>query len=170
MSYTSSTEQETRGRLIDQDLARAGWNAAKRTLIEEFSVGIQSDDPRNHPEFADYALLGSDGTPIAIVEAKRSSRDELAGKRQASDYADRISARFGQDPFIFLTNGQTIQFWDRERYPPRRIAGFYTRDDLERLRHQRHFAEAFGAITINPDIAGRDYWSSHHAFRNQSRR
>ncbi len=157
MNYRTSTEQETRGRLIDQDLARAGWSAAKRTLIEEFAVGIQSDDPRNHPEFADYALLGSDGTPIAIVEAKRSSRDELAGKRQASDYADRIKARFGQDPFIFLSNGQTIQFWDRDHFPPRKIAGFYTRDDLERLRHQRRFAEPLGTVAINPDIAGRDY-------------
>ncbi len=99
----------------------------------------------NTPEYADYALLGADGIPVAIVEAKRSSRDELAGKRQASDYADRIKARFGQDPFIFLTNGKTIQFWDRGRYPPRKIAGFYSRDDLERLRHQQRHAEPLAA-------------------------
>lgn len=132
VNQQSSTEQQTRTRLIDQDLARAGWSASRRTLIEEFVLAAQQDSPHlgNTPEFADYALLGADGKPIAIVEAKRSSRDELAGKRQAADYADRIKARFGQDPFIFLTNGQTIQFWDRERYPPRKAAGFYTRDDL----------------------------------------
>ena len=82
-------------------------------------------------------MLGSDGKPLAVVEAKRTSRDELAGKRQAADYADAIKAKFGDDPFIFLTNGKEIQFWDRDRYPPRKIAGFYTRDDLERLRHQK---------------------------------
>ncbi|YAF96868.1 MAG: type I restriction-modification enzyme R subunit C-terminal domain-containing protein [Nodularia sp. CChRGM 3473] len=40
-------------------------------------------------EYVDYALVNRDGKPLAIVEAKRSSRDALAGKRQASDYADR---------------------------------------------------------------------------------
>lgn len=108
-------------------------------------------------QFADYVLLGSDNKPLAVVEAKRTSRDELAGKRQAADYADAIKAKFGHDPFIFLTNGKEIQFWDRDRYPPRKIAGFYTRDDLERLRHQRQYAEPLHLLTINPDIAGRDY-------------
>lgn len=105
MNQQTSTEQQPRSRLIDRDLARAGWSASRRTLIEEFVLTAQSGDARNNPEFADYALLGADGKPIAIVEAKRSSRDELAGKRQASDYADRIKARFGEDPFIFLSNG-----------------------------------------------------------------
>jgi type I restriction enzyme R subunit len=159
VNQQSSTEQQTRNRLIDEDLARAGWSTSRRTLIEEFVLSAQQDSPTlgNTPEFADYALLDADGNPIAIVEAKRSSRDELAGKRQASDYADRIKARFGQDPFIFLTNGKTIQFWDRGRYPPRKIAGFYSRDDLERLRHQQRHAEPLSTITINADIAGRDY-------------
>jgi len=93
VNQQSSTEQQTRNRLIDQDLARAGWSASRRTLIEEFVLSAQPDSPTlgNTPEFADYALLGADGNPIAIVEAKRSSRDELAGKRQASDYADRAA-------------------------------------------------------------------------------
>ncbi|MDP2829132.1 MAG: hypothetical protein Q8O37_11070 [Sulfuricellaceae bacterium] len=94
----TSTEQQTRSRLIDQDLARAGWSASRRTLIEEFVLAAQQDSPilGTTPEYADYALLGADSKPIAIVEAKRSSRDELAGKRQASDYADRIKARHTQ--------------------------------------------------------------------------
>lgn len=153
------TEKQTRQDRIDHDLARAGWSASKRSLVEEFVISAQQDRAPfgSNSEFADYALLGSDGTPIAIVEAKRSSRDELAGKRQAADYADRIKARFGHDPFIFLSNGQTIQFWDRERYPPRKVAGYYTRDDLERLHHQRRFTEPLNGISINPNIAGRDY-------------
>lgn len=76
---------------------------------------------------------------------------------QAADYADAIKAKFGQDPFIFLTNGKEIQFWDRERYALRRVSGFYTRDDLERLRHQRQFAQPLDGVAINADIAGRDY-------------
>lgn len=141
------------------DLARAGWSASQRTLIEEFALEAQQTTLGYNDaiEYADYALLGSDGKPIAVVEAKRSSRDELAGKRQASDYADRIKARFGFDPFIFLTNGQTIQFWDRERYPPRAVGGFFTRDDLERLAHQRRYAQPLAQTPIDNAIAGRDY-------------
>jgi type I restriction enzyme R subunit len=70
-----------------------------------------------------------------------------------------IKQKFSLDPFIFLTNGKDIWFWDRERYPERKIAGFYTRDDLERLAHQRRFAEHLGLQAINERIAGRDYQS-----------
>ncbi|MDD2769823.1 MAG: DEAD/DEAH box helicase family protein [Methylococcus sp.] len=127
-------------------------------LLEE--VMLQAAEPEGtygQEQFADYVLLGSDGKPLAIVEAKRSSRDELSGKRQAADYADIIKAKFGYDPFVFLSNGQEIQFWDRVRYPPRKVAGFYTRDDLERLKHQRLYALPLAKVAIDPEIAGRDY-------------
>lgn len=154
----SHNEAQNRVDIIDSQLAHAGWSRGRRTLVEEYL--LQTAEPERASggdQFADYVLLGSDGKPIAVVEAKRSSRDELAGKRKASDYADAIKAKFGSDPFIFLTNGKEIQFWDRERYAPRKISGFYTRDDLERLQHQRQFAQPLGTVTINADIADRDY-------------
>lgn len=158
MTTSSRSEAKTRAQVIDSQLAHAGWSQSRRTLVEEFL--LKTAEPAGsygNEQFADYVLLGSDGNPIAVVEAKRSSRDELAGKRQAADYADAIKAKFGNDPFIFLTNGKEIQFWDRERYAPRKISGFYTRDDLERLRHQRQFAQPLGDVTISAAIAGRDY-------------
>jgi len=155
---SSRNEAQTRTEIIDAHLAHAGWSRNRRTLIEEFLLKIgEPDDSYGGEQFVDYMLLGSDGKPIALVEAKRTSRDELAGKRQAADYAEIIKAKFGHDPFIFLTNGKEIQFWDRERYAPRKVSGFYTRDDLERLRHQRQFAQPLSGVTINADIAGRDY-------------
>lgn len=158
MTPSVRSEAATRTELIDSQLARAGWSRNRRTLVEEFILkATEPDGSYGNEQFADYVLLGSDGKPIAVVEAKRSSRDELAGKRQAADYADAIEAKFVNDPFIFLTNGKEIQFWDRDRYPPRKIAGFYTRDDLERLRHQRQYAQPLDGISINADIAGRDY-------------
>ena len=158
MAPPTSNEATTRAQLIDAQLAHAGWSKSRRSLIEEFILSAQAlEAGYGGQQFADYVLLGSDGKPLAVVEAKRSSRDELAGKRQAADYADAIKAKFGQDPFVFLTNGNEIQFWDRERYAPRKVSGFYTRDDLERLRHQRQFAQPLDGIAINADIAGRDY-------------
>ncbi len=158
MTLSAHNEASTRTDLIDTQLARAGWSRNRRTLIEEFLLkAAEPDSAYGNEQFADYVLLGSDGKPIAVVEAKRSARDEIAGKRQAADYADAIKAKFSDDPFIFLTNGKEIQFWDRDRYPPRKIAGFYTRDDLERLRHQRQYSQPLHEVTINADIAGRDY-------------
>jgi len=155
---TSRNEAQTRIEIIDSQLSHAGWSRNRRTFLEEFLLRSDKSDSNNSgDQFADYVLLGSDGKPIAIVEAKRSSRDELAGKRQAADYADVIRAEFGSDPFIFLTNGKEIQFWDRDRYAPRKISGFYTQGDLERLRHQRQFARLLSTETIDADIAGRDY-------------
>src|SRR5215510_11203210 len=84
----SLTESITRLTLVDQQLAHAGWSRSRRTLIEE--VLLKSAEPQGisgDRQFADYVLLGSDGKPLAVVEAKRTSRDELAGKRQAADYA-----------------------------------------------------------------------------------
>ena len=158
MTNPSRNEAQTRAQVIDSQLAHAGWSLSRRTLVEEFLLKTaEAAGNYGNEQFADYVLLGSDGNPIAVVEAKRSSRDELAGKRQAADYADSINAKFGKDPFIFLTNGKEILFWDRERYAPRKISGFYTRDDLERLRHQRQFAQPLGGVTISAAIAGRDY-------------
>ena len=158
MQANEPNEKQTRAARIDGQLAAAGWSRSRRNLIEEHLLSAV-DSQRSHSgdQFADYVLLGSDGSPIAIVEAKRSARDEIAGKRQAADYADAIKARTGSDPFVFLTNGKEIQFWDRERYPPRKVSGFCTRADLERLRHQRQFAEPLGNVSINAQIAGRDY-------------
>lgn len=158
MTQSDRNEAQTRTGLIDSQLAHAGWSRNRRTLIEEFLLrAAEPESNYGNNQFADYVLLGQDSQPIAIVEAKRSSRDGIVGKRQAADYAEALKTKLGYDPFIFLTNGKEIQFWDRERYAPRKVAGFYTRDDLERLRHQRQYAQPLDSVTINADIAGRDY-------------
>lgn len=151
----SQTEQQTRQELIDSQLAKAGWGAASCSLIEEFYIKSKtelSDKIGRYAargEFVDYVLLDRNYKPLAIVEAKRTSRDELSGKRQAADYADNLKKQFGFDPFIFLTNGNEIQFLDRQNYPPRKISGFYTRKDLERLVHQRNYAHPLFQIEQN---------------------
>lgn len=154
------TEAQTRQRHIDRQLAEAGWGCDERTILEEFELGTKEGGTPEYGEqhgFADYVLLGKDGKPLAVVEAKRTSRDSLAGKRQAADYADQIQRKFGVDPFIFLSNGQEIWFWDRARYAPRQVSGFFSRDDLERLSHQQRYSTPLHETEIKHDIAGRPY-------------
>jgi len=111
----SQTESQTRQEIIDRQLAKAGWGVNNRTLVEEYLIRVAEGEEKYYQRgFADYTLLGRDGSPIAVVEAKRSSRDAIAGKRQAAEYADELKNQFGYDPFIFLANGKQILFWDRE--------------------------------------------------------
>src|SRR5258707_649786 len=131
-------EKETRQRYIDDQLRRWGWSKDALSFIEEFVLPGPADrDSTLSSQFADYALLDRSGKPIAIVEAKRTSRDAIAGKRQAADYADQISQQYGIDPFIFLANGLETWFWDRASGPLRKVSGFFTLNDLTRLDYQR---------------------------------
>ncbi len=141
------SECQTRQGRIDLQLGRAGWAKGSRRLIEEFLVKAADvlcdpqDVYRTTKEFADYALLDRLGRPLAIVEAKRSSRDPLEGERQAADYADALRTEHGTDPFVFLANGDEIWFWHRNLYPPRKVSGFFTEEDLLRLAHLDKFGK-----------------------------
>lgn len=134
-------ERQTRQEKIDLQLGRSGWAVGCRQLLEEFLIESTSclKEPevkyRTSNEFADYALLDRLGRVLAIVEAKRASRDALEGERQAADYADILRAKNGTDPFVFLANGDEIWFWHRNLYPPRKVSGFFTEEDLTRLAH-----------------------------------
>ncbi|MBG1268059.1 type I restriction endonuclease subunit R [Nostoc sp. WHI] len=158
------SEAETRQHLINRQLAQAGWSTQQRNLLDEF---LLSDTLRQAKEsqgtywvgneYVDYALVSPDKKPLAIVEAKRSSRDALAGKRQASDYADRIREKHKFEPFIFLCNGETIYFWDRERYPLRIVSGFFTEEDLARLAFQRQYRVPLNQFSASKNIVDRLY-------------
>jgi type I restriction enzyme R subunit len=150
-----NSERQTRQEKIDLQLGRAGWAVGSRRLIEEFLiettfvVRYPDDVYRDTNEFADYALLDRLGRLLAIVEAKRSSRDPLEGERQAADYADALRAKHGTDPFVFLANGDEIWFWHRNLYPPRKVSGFFTEEDLLRLAHLDKFGKPLtGAMPL----------------------
>ncbi|MCE5280361.1 MAG: DEAD/DEAH box helicase family protein [Planctomycetaceae bacterium] len=148
-------ESYTRSNRIDQQLRSAGWLPRSQRLLEEFVLKATVEG--DCTEFADYALLDQQKAPIAIVEAKRSSRSALEGERQAADYARRIAADCGTEPFVFLANGNEIWFWDSSLYPPRKVSGFYSPGDLDRLRFIRSYRQPLGGADVDVNIAGRAY-------------
>ncbi|PJK13482.1 restriction endonuclease subunit R [Lysobacteraceae bacterium NML120232] len=162
----SHSEAQTRAELIDQQLAQAGWNVKDpMQVVEEFDIltplleGV--DEPRTRYEghqFSDYVLLGKDGKPLAVVEAKKTRSDAALGREQAKQYCYNIQKQLGGElPFCFYTNGHELYFWDLENAPPRKVAGFPTRDDLERLAYIRRNRKPLTQEFINTAIAGRDY-------------
>lgn len=109
-------------------------------------------------QFSDYVLLGRDGKPLAVVEAKKSSKDAEVGREQAKQYCYNIQKEHGGKlPFCFYTNGLEIYFWDLENYPPRKVIGYPTRYDLERFQYIREHRKPLADELINTEIAGRDY-------------
>jgi type I restriction enzyme R subunit len=167
MLHENLTENQTRKKIIDGLLEKAGWNINDRSkVIEEFEISgtaasryriTQKKSDFNPSGFSDYLLLDRAGDPLAVVEAKRTSRDPISGKQQAEDYADGIKKITGIDPFIFLTNGYELWYWNRQRYAPVMVHDFFTRDDLERIRYQNEFRKDPHTIAIKHHIIDRDY-------------
>lgn len=154
-------EAETRHLFIDLLLAEAGWPLTDERDREFPVTGMprgplaKADDPG--AGFADYVLWGNDGLPLAVVEAKRTTRDPRAGQEQARLYADALERQFGQRPVIFYTNGYEHHIWDDASYAPRQVSGFYTKDQLMLLVQRRTSKRPLIAEGINNDIAGRHY-------------
>ena len=147
-------EQETRDRYIDLLLREAGW-PLDQPQDREFEVeGMPNQEGKG---FVDYVLWGDDGFPLAVVEAKRTRRDATVGRQQAKLYADCLQQRYGRRPAIFYSNGYETWLWDDVRYPPRRVQGFYTKDELELLIGRRTAARRLTGIEIDGSIVERHY-------------
>ena len=125
--------------VIDRKLREAGWNIedANQVATEESAA-----DGR-----ADYLLLDSRGRPLAVIEAKRFSKDPTTAKTRTEEYARSLKA-----PFIFLTNGEVSYFWDYENYPERLVENFFTRGDLERLIALRSQRRLLKTIPIEKKV------------------
>jgi type I restriction enzyme R subunit len=161
-------ELQTRKQKIDVLLKEHGWDVSDRSKVIDEVDTKQSDFKKQlykqvnetlkndlESKYVDYLLLDSLGDPIAIIEAKRTSKDPTIGQKQAEQYADDIKAQTGKDVFIYLSNGYEIWFWDRERYPMRQIKGFHTQRDLERMNFQIQSANIEHDIEINKKIVDR---------------
>jgi type I restriction enzyme, R subunit len=147
------SEFETRQKYIDLDLKLAGWEFEKNIVREYRVTGMPNNQSVG---FVDYVLLGDNGKPIGIIEAKRTSKDSNIGKQQAKLYADCIEQMYGQRPAIFYTNGFETYFW-HQPYPPRRVSGFYNNADLKLVIDRLTMKRELKNIEINDDISNRYY-------------
>lgn len=158
----NAQNKETDARiLIDDQLRAAGWNPAdKSQVLTEVKVSggnfvaepgsratvlSTSDGDAVPTGRADYVLLDQRGRPLAIIEAKKQAIQPYTAKQQALPYAKQIGA-----PFIFLTNGELIYFWDYQNDDARIVNSFFSRRDLERLVHMRAERKPLATVPI-PD-------------------
>ena len=136
------SEAETRTMYIDLMLKEAGWNinpteGAVEPLKACIEVEVNGMPNAHEVGYVDYVLFGGNGKPLAVVEAKRTSASPIKGKHQAELYADCLEAQYGVRPVIYYTNGFETYIIDGLGYPPRRLYGFHTANDLELMIQQR---------------------------------
>ena len=182
---TDISEAETRKLYIDLMLKEAGWDVLStegaiqpsKACIEVKVHGmpsVQSSMPHiTHTDnriaaededfvygggkgFCDYVLFGSNGLPLAVIEAKRTSASPVKGKHQAELYADCLERRYGRRPVIYYTNGFETNIIDGLGYPPRRLYAFHTESDLELLIQKRK-RQDINDFSVKDSITDRHY-------------
>ena len=106
---------------IDTQLKEQGWDLHD-------SNGVRYEVPLPDGCRADYLLCDRHGRALAVIEAKKASINPAEAEAQAKSYATQLGV-----PYIFLSNGDEIRFWDWQREAfPRAIKTFFSQSDLER--------------------------------------
>jgi len=132
--------------VIDALLRDQGWK-----LTDGHSVRFEYTLPDGSR--ADYLLCDRNGRGLAVIEAKRSSVNAADASDQALHYA-----RLAEVPFIFLTNGREIRFWDwQAEAHPHPVHSFFAQEDLERRVAVRTLRTDPIDVSVDRKIAGRDY-------------
>lgn len=140
-----SNEASARVR-IDALLAAQGWNTQDANAVR-YEV-VMPDGTR-----ADYVLCDRHGRSLAVIEAKRYAVSPGDAAAQARTYAQHLGV-----PYVFLSNGAEVQFWDwqREAYP-RPVKTFFKQDDLERRAATASLRRDPSQVPTDRRIVERDY-------------
>lgn len=152
---TDISEWETRKRYIDLDLKLMDWDF-DHFVGQEIEVDNMAG-VSGQKGYVDYVLFGQDGAPLAVVEAKRTSKDPNVGKQQAKLYADALEKQYGVRPMMFTTNGFETYFWDDLAAPQRPVFSVFSQDDLARRMARRNSDIRLKGVKIDTAITNRPY-------------
>ncbi len=158
---SSLSEAETRKYFIDIMLQEAGWEVLdkkgaivpSKACIETEVQGMPNSKEKG---YVDYVLFGSNGKPLAVIEAKRTAKDPKVGRQQAILYAECLEKQYGVKPVIYYSNGYKTFIIDGLGYPDRELLGFHTEGELELLIQKRERGEITD-FSVNENITDRDY-------------
>lgn len=158
---SSLSEAETRKIFIDIMLEEAGWEILdkKGAIVPSkacIEIEVQGMPNSQNKGYADYVLFGSNGKPLAVIEAKRTTKDPKIGRQQAILYAECLEKQYGVKPIVYYSNGYRTFIIDGLGYPDRELLGFHTENELE-LLIQRRGRGKITDLTINDNITDREY-------------
>ena len=155
------SEAETRRLYIDLMLEESGWaiehtEGAKmrsKACVEIEVTGMPNAEGKG---YADYVLFDASCKPLAVIEAKRTTKNVEVGRNQAMLYADCLEQEYGVRPVVYYTNGFQTKVIDGLGYPDREVYDFHTEQDLE-LLIQKRSRQDITDLAVDTAIAGRHY-------------
>lgn len=129
-----TTEKDAEDK-IEAELEKQGWEKIDSNSTKTgYDKYVQLPDGTE----ADYVLYSA-GQPVAIIEAKRASKNPRNHLQQARNYATEIDSGVKYSgvynvPFVFASNGDEILVDDlREGTPDSRtVKSFYSSEDIRR--------------------------------------
>lgn len=146
------SEFQTRKFFIDTRLEDVGWKYGVDWKNEVQVSGVSTPTGEG---FLDYVLFDDDGTPLALVEAKKLSIEAEKGRLQAINYAKAIEKQYGVKIVIFLANGKEIRMFN-DGYPERTVSTFFSKDDLRAIKYKQNNKTSLENIEV-PDFCERRY-------------
>lgn len=157
------SELQTRKKIIDPKLELTGWinkyikeevNSLKSNFNTKEYVLFNGKIERGKDRFIDYLLLDEDNSPLAIIEAKRSSIDWKKGEIQAKTYQEDIKKQTKKIIPIFLTNGETWYFID-QKDRRRKVLLPFSQKDLHRRSYLFEHEIKPSQVKLNKKIVDR---------------
>ncbi|HIC7118528.1 TPA: EcoAI/FtnUII family type I restriction enzme subunit R [Campylobacter coli] len=119
------SEDDTRVKFIDAKLYDSSWNEENIKRNYYFTDGRKLlGGKRAQRKFADY-LLRYEGNNLAIIEAKKFSKDPLDGLSQGIEYAKILNV-----PFVYSSNGEKIYEYDMRSHSGEYIDKFPSPKEL----------------------------------------
>ncbi|EAK8307877.1 TPA: DEAD/DEAH box helicase family protein [Campylobacter jejuni] len=119
------SEDDTRVKFIDAKLYDSSWNEKNIKRNYYFTDGRKLlGGKRAQRKFADY-LLRYKGNNLAIIEAKKFSKDPLDGLSQGIEYAKILNV-----PFVYSSNGEKIYEYNIRNHSGKYIDKFPSPKEL----------------------------------------
>lgn len=103
--YYNLSEEDIKRRFINPALEKAGWKDSDIKMEYIVSDGkvkfVGKDAVKEHSKRADYVLFYKGTIPIAVIEAKKSTKSLSDGIQQAMGYAEKLNVLFA-----YSSNGE----------------------------------------------------------------
>lgn len=118
--------EEAGWRFIDNEKGRANIQLELNVKLKQSDIDALGDNfEKTKNGFVDYLLLDEQGSPIVVLEAKKSETHPLNAKEQARKYATSVRAKY-----VILSNGEMHYFWNLEKGNPEMITTFPSYESL----------------------------------------
>jgi type I restriction enzyme R subunit len=157
------SEAETRKQKIDPLLKRVGWkseyikdevNPVKSNFKKKEYTSDKQAIERGVDRFIDYLLLDEDYSPLAVIEAKKTSISVEKGEIQARTYREDIEKQIGFKVLIFLTNGDKWYYVD-DLDRKRQVKLPFSQKDIHRIVSLMKSKKNPAHVKINSTIVDR---------------